>query len=73
MFNNRETSIRILATSIAVLLTIALFVTHTMFWMDFLVGIALGLTIGLVAIVWNKNAGDEIGNNRKPVELNLSR
>jgi preprotein translocase subunit SecF len=68
------TAIRVLSTSIAALLALAVFLMHGSFLPDFLVGMSLGLCIGLLTLVWSKNALiDDRDDKGRPVALNIVR
>lgn len=68
------TALRLLASAVAVLLAVAVVIIHGSFWGDFLVGMALGLSIGVLTLVWSKRSAEvEKRDDGKPLELNLTR
>ena len=74
MMLSQSTAVRVLATAVTLLLTVAVVLMRGSFWPDFLVGTALGLSIGLLTLVWSKNAAeDEVRDRKKPIELDIAR
>ena len=73
MIRSHSTAIRMLTSLVAVLLAIAVLVARGSF-STFLIGVAFGLCLGLLALVWSKNAlHDDRTEDGKPVELEIAK
>jgi len=74
MICSQNTALRILTTAVTVLLVCAVAIIHGSFWADFLVGMALGLSIAILCLVWsNQPAQDDRSDDGRTIQLSLPR
>ena len=74
MLFSHNTAVRVLASAVTALLLCAIAIIHGSFWADFLVGMAAGVSIGLLCLVWSKQPNElDRRDDEKILELNLTR